>query len=84
MQQGVPVKGKDMLWVDTQDAMPVGTTLCFEIKGAQVILFSLYSVFDLPLSSIAAQMRRCQSPPLSAQSAGAAVPQRCHSGMAAA
>eukprot|EP00892_Ulva_mutabilis_P004738 jgi/Ulvmu1/2636/UM014_0088.1 len=33
MQQGVPVKGKDMLWVDTQDAVPVGTTLCFEIKG---------------------------------------------------
>lgn len=41
MQQGVPVKGKDMLWVDTQDAVPVGTTLCFEIKGEPMLLLNL-------------------------------------------
>lgn len=34
MQQGIAVKGKDMLWLDTEGAVPVGTTLAFEIKGA--------------------------------------------------
>lgn len=33
-QQGVAVKGKDMLWLDTEGAVPVGTTLSFEIKGS--------------------------------------------------
>lgn len=28
------MKGKDMLWLDTEGAVPVGTTLAFEIKGA--------------------------------------------------
>lgn len=35
-QQGVAVRGKDMLWLDTEQAVQSGTTLSFEIKGAKI------------------------------------------------